>query len=67
MTNTHVTRPAPNAARRAYLPMALAATLFSLGLVVPAGAQTFTPIDCPNYLESEALGMNDFGTIVGCH
>ena len=48
------------------------AVLLSLALGVPATAQTFTPtaqtfipIDCPGYLESEALGMNDFGTIVG--
>ena len=61
----NVTGQEPNPGRLAHLPMAVAAMLFSLALVDPAGAQSFTPIECPGYLESESLGMNDFGTIVG--
>ncbi len=65
MNNTRVTRPEPKAGRLAHLPMALAATLFSLALVVPAKAQTYTSIDCPGRLYAHAYGINDFGAIVG--
>ena len=65
MNKFEATHPQPHGRRLQHLPMAFAATLLSLGLVVPVRAQTYTSIDCPGSSFTHARGINNLGSIVG--